>query len=106
MSTIEERLTALLLDYELSILTDANFAPVHSKAGAAIIAGWNAAEKALENVADDLSRAVITGYTTHEIRGTMATVLAAIAAMEGDSHTRDEAMVEDKRYERDDIYKK
>ena len=30
----------------------------------------------------------------------------AIALMESHSHSRDEAMVEDKRYERDDIYKK
>ena len=87
---------------------------------AAIIADWNAAVEAMKM----LIRATITqdntGWYCSKCRGSqefhperhtpekcpVAAAQVVIALMDGNSHSRDEAMVEDKRYERDDIYKK
>ena len=81
---------------------------------------WNAAEKAMRAViAVDLD----TKHGAHYCHGChsdlpnhserhkpatcrIAALQAALALMEGNSHSRDEAMIEDKKYERDDIYKK
>jgi len=73
---------------------------------------WNAAVEAMKTAT------LTCPYCSGEIGGMQprqmphggcshcAPLYAAIAQMEGNSHSRDEAMVEDKRYERDDIYKK
>jgi len=42
----------------------------------------------------------------HDSDCSVGALLKLIAKMEGNSPSRDEAMVEDKRYERDDIFKK
>ena len=83
----------------------------------AIIADWNAAAAAMKaadallNRIDELSKDcydMTAEYFVDDVLPDLAhgDLQAAIAKMEGNSHSRDEAMVEDKRYERDDIYKK
>ena len=79
-----------------------------------IIAGWNAAVAAMKDAA---SYAYSSGYTYcrvcrlakvmgHQEWCFVGKLQAALALMDDNSPSRDEAMVEDKRYERDDIYKK
>jgi len=94
-------------------------------AKASIIAGWNAAEKAMKFVVSsnyftdiggpwgDRWQCETCGDADNRDRGrhtpelcSVAAAQAALVLMEGHSHSRDEAMVENKRYERDDIYKK
>ena len=83
----------------------------------AIIADWNAAVEAMMAMVKQ-EQFPEPGYgwrcqhcqqvrcAGHQDTCLVGKLQAALARMEGHSHSRDEAMVEDKRYERDDIYKK
>ena len=84
---------------------------------AAIIAGWNAAVEAMTDAASyahssgylDYCRVCrLTPVDGHKDWCFVGKCQAALAQMEGNSHShsRDEAMVEDIRYERDEIFKK
>ena len=94
MSKINDQLEELMDDVDHAI---AHGIPYSEDAfviatRAAIIADWNTMLAALRRLRDNLFH--------------NAELDAIIAKMEGNSPSRDEAMLEDKRYERDDIYKK
>ena len=90
----------------------------------AIVDPWNAAEKAMRAIEPLLILVTDTAqdaYRFYEMDDPLGVFLEeclphidtaqiedALALMDDNSHSqsRDEAMVEDKRYERDDIYKK
>ena len=89
---------------------------------AAIIADWNAAAEAMKHTRNNLAALIeqSDGLAGYHLNGAVAKwdyfeeddwlgleqLQRTIAQMEGHSHSRDEAMVEDKRYEKDDIFKK
>ena len=121
--TIEERLTNIRgLQRRVSSGAEQAEGDALVAAVAAIIAGWNAAEKAmkefvLNNFWQDGDEwqcyhcTAANGWHDHwhtPEECIVAAQQAALALMDDNSHShsRDEAMVEDKRYERDDIYKK
>ena len=106
MTEIERRL------YKYYRITRYGGTTTRQRAREDIIDPWNAAEKAMKEAT------LTCPYCSGEIGGMQprqmphggcnhcAPLYAALAKMEGHSHSRDEAMVEDKRYEKDDIYKK
>jgi len=116
--TIEERLAELAAALYYYDQGDQN-EEEHERITCAIIADWNAAMEALKDAhsqlvgiesvcADCYNRDLafdefLDNYMPEILRGKLET---AIAQMESSSPSRDEAMVEDKRYERDDIFKK
>ena len=122
--TIEERLTNIRgLQRRVSSGAEQAEGDALIAAVAAIIADWNAAVEAMKAEVFRVFREspswswYCEGYKAQEDvrpeRHTpetcpVAALQAALALMEGNSHShsRDEAMVEDKRYERDEIYKK
>ena len=122
MATIEERLKELSMQLIYDGLGDESAYEKHSAAKAAIIADWNAATESMKTLVHDIldlrldpdywycpiCRGSVEFHPDRHApdKCSVAAAQAMIAQMEGYSHSRDEALVEDKRYERDDIYKK
>ncbi len=115
MTTIEERLLSV------AAVSSALNAQRGMNVGAPIIEEWNTATALLRRAllliksrlyelceADDARVHFYAVFGDEEWPDTILyrEIEAHIAKMEGNSPSRDKAMVEDKRYERNDIYKK